>query len=120
MGNKHFSDNRSMEVIIPDSGNNQRDKEERFPQLNGYFVHTGYRYNNIKMGEIVKAFLNTIGFTVYLLGIIANFNNVISGLLGLVGFVFGVIKILHAREVWLMKRVDRKEHEAKFKKQSNY
>lgn len=63
------------------------------------------------MAEIAKMVFNYLGITVYILGILANLNNVISVTLGFVGIAFGFVKILTAYENYLMKRMDRRDRE---------
>jgi cytochrome c biogenesis protein CcdA len=65
------------------------------------------------MAEIAKVVFNYLGLAVYIMGIFANLNNIISVTLGFVGIAFGVVKILIAYENYLMKRIDRKEKESK-------
>lgn len=77
----------------------------------GYAVRNSNRYNRTKMAEIAKMVFNYLGLTVYILGILANLNNVISVTLGFVGIAFGFVKILTAYENYLMKRMDRRDRE---------
>lgn len=63
------------------------------------------------MAEIAKIVFNYLGVVVYVMGILANLNNIISVTLGFIGIGFGIIKALTAYEHYLMKRIDRKERE---------
>lgn len=63
------------------------------------------------MGEGVKVFLNTIGFTTFIMGILANINNLLSVALGCVGIVWGIVKCLEKYEDYQLKRLDRIERE---------
>lgn len=63
------------------------------------------------MGETVKFLVNTIGGTVFLMGIITNLNNWIAIALGAAGFGYAVFRALRERENWLIRRVERKERE---------
>lgn len=44
-------------------------------------------------------------------GILANLDNIVSVLLGIIGGGFGMYQALKAREDWLIRRVERKEKE---------
>lgn len=118
MDNKSIYVSSSMETRLSAARDIEGNREERFPVFDGRIVHLNTRRSNFQMGEIVKAVLNTVGITTYILGILTNLNNVISVLLGIVGFLFGIIKILHALEVWRMKVIDRKEKEDSYNKKS--
>lgn len=87
-----------------------RDNEGKYPfKYYGYTVRNSNRYNRFKMAEIAKIVFNYLGLTVYILGILANLNNIISVTLGFIGIAFAIVKLLTAYENYLMKRIDRKE-----------
>lgn len=115
MGDKNFYSNSRMETSLFGIGDSWMDKEERPAQFDGTIVHRGNKRNNSKMGEAFKTLGNAIGLTTYLMGIIVNLNNWISIALGAVGVGYGVIKALHAYEVYRIKRVDRREREREFR-----
>lgn len=75
----------------------------------GYAVRNSNRYNRFKMAEIAKIVFNYLGLAVYIMGILANLNNIISVTLGFIGIGFGIVKLLTAYENYLMKRIDRRE-----------
>lgn len=114
MGHKNIYSNSNMETSVLGAGDKWVDKKERLTQFNGAVIHSGNKRNNSKMGEAFKTFLNTIGFTAYLMGILVNLNNWISVALGALGVGFAIIKLLHAYEVYMIKRIDRKERERSF------
>lgn len=107
----------SRKVNLPSAGNISRDQGQRFQQPDGSIIHSGTKRNRTEMGEVIKAFLNTMGIMTFLAGILANLDNAMSVVLALVGAVYGVYKILHAREALLMKRLDRKEREIRISNQ---
>lgn len=114
MGNKNIHNNRIVETSIPGSGDRWSHTEKRSSQFHGPFIRIGNNGNNNKMGEAFRQLINAIGFTTYLMGIIVNLNNWISIALGAVGVGWGVVKLLHGIEVWLIKRIERKERARKF------
>ena len=65
------------------------------------------------MGEIVKTLINTLGFTTVLLGILANIDNALSVLIGMLASGFALYKLLNERENYLLKRYDREERKEK-------
>lgn len=65
------------------------------------------------MGKVAEALINSLGFTAILLGIVANLDNIISILVGTVGFGFGLFKALEQREIYLEKRYNRRQRETK-------
>lgn len=86
--------------------------EGKYPfKYYGYAVRSSNRYNRFKMAEIAKMVFNYLGLAVYIMGILANLNNIISVTLGFIGIGFGIIKALSAYETYLMKRLDRKDRE---------
>lgn len=101
---------------IPSIGNNPGDKGKRFSKSHGIVIHGGIGHNRIKMGEIVKVFFNILGAMTFIAGILANLDNIVSVLLGIIGAGYGVFQALSAREAWLIKRVDRKEREDAYNK----
>lgn len=94
--------------------NRNKHGEGKYPfKYNGYAIRNYNRNNRTKMAEIAKIIFNFLGLTVYIMGILANLNNIISVTLGFVGIAFLFIKILTAYENYLIKRMDRKEREGK-------
>ena len=118
MDNKNIYVSSSMETRLSAARSVQGHREERFSKFDGRVVHIGTKRYSNRMGEIIKAVFNTVGVTTYILGILTNLNNLVSVLLGIVGFVFGVIKVFHALEVYRMKRIDRLEKEDNYNKKS--
>ncbi len=89
-----------------------RNNEGKYPfKYYGYAVRSSHRNNRTKMAEIAKIVFNYLGLVVYIMGILANLNNIISVTLGFIGIGFGIIKALTAYENYLIKRIDRKERE---------
>lgn len=119
MGHKNIYRNSSMETPVFGLGDKWMDKEERPSQFNGATVRNGNNRNNSKMGEAFKTFLNAIGFTTYIMGIVVNLNNWISIALGAVGVGFAVVKLLHAVEVLRIKKIDRLERERAYRYSRN-
>lgn len=66
------------------------------------------------MGEVVRVLVNTIGGTVFLMGIITNLNNWIAIALGAAGFGYAIFRALKERENWLDKRIERKMKEREY------
>lgn len=85
----------------------------RFAWLN---LHYSDRYNNFKMGEGLKMILNTVGITTYILGILANINNLASVMLACVGVVWGIVKCLEKWEDYQAKKWERLQKEEEKKK----
>ena len=102
---------RNGKADLPDVGNISGDKGKRFSQPDGSIVHGGNKRNRTEMGEIIRTVANTLGWVTLGIGFLANLDNILSVLLGVVALTFGVYKALHEKEVWLMKRLDRKERE---------
>lgn len=63
------------------------------------------------MGESIKMILNTFGITAYILGILANINNLASVLLACVGVVWGIVKCLEKWEDYQAKKWERLQKE---------
>lgn len=59
------------------------------------------------MGESVKVLLNTIGLTTFIMGILANINNLLSVLLACIGIVWGIVKCLEKWEDYQLKKWER-------------
>lgn len=111
MGNKDFDRSSNMETRLPFGGDLRGHPEKRLSQFDGDPFHIGRRSNYRKMGEVAKALINSLGFTAILLGIVANLDNIISILIGTVGFGFGLFKALEQREIYLEKRQNRRDRE---------
>jgi len=91
----------------------QQGFRRRFAWLN---LHYSDRHNNFKMGEGLKMILNTVGITTYILGILANINNLASVMLACVGVVWGIVKCLEKWEDYQAKKWDRLQKEEEKKK----
>lgn len=115
MGNKNVHRNRILETSVRSFGDRSVNPEKRSAQFHGPFIHSGNNHNNNKMGEVVKVLANTLGGTVFIMGIIANLNNWIAIALGAAGFGFAVYRCLKERENWLIRKIERKERERSFK-----
>jgi len=107
MGNKNIRRNINMENGLHSFNDSRNYKSQRFYERHGINIYSSPRNNNSKMGEIAKAFLNTLGWTAVLMGIVTNLNNWISLSVGAVGMAFAIYKTLNEREVWLAKRDER-------------
>lgn len=106
---------RNLEVPLPAGSGNGNHKKERHGQFNGFDIYDHVKHNRSKMGEAVRQLANGLGFTAFIYGFITNFDNIIGYMLGAVAVVFGVIKCFHAREILLIKRIERKEKQRNFK-----
>lgn len=105
----YMGSNLENDIHRPDRN---RSNQGKYPfKYYGYAVRDHHRNNRFKMAEIAKIVFNYLGLTVYILGILANLNNIISVTLGFVGIAFGLVKILTAYENYLMKRMDRRDRE---------
>jgi hypothetical protein len=63
------------------------------------------------MGEIAAKVINAIGLTALLFGFIANLDNKLSILLGLLSACWLVFRALKERENWLFRKAERLEKE---------
>lgn len=79
-------------------------------------IHNSNRHNRFKMGEGVKMIINTIGLTTYILGILANINNLLSVMLACVGVVWGIVKCLEKWEDYQAKKWERQQKEEEKKR----
>lgn len=81
-----------------------------------YFKHSGNivrgsgRNNRFKMAETLKL-LDILGFTMLVMGFLANLGNVVSVTAGAVGIAWGVIRCLRAYEEYRIKKIERMERE---------
>lgn len=115
MGNRRTVLGSNGKVGLSGSGNMSGNKGKRWSKSDGSIVHVGIKRNHTEMGEIAKAMVNTLGWMTLIAGVLANLDNALSILLGVVALAFGVVKFLDGRESWLIKRVDRMEREDKYK-----
>lgn len=83
-------------------------------------LHYPGRNNNFQMGETVKVIINYIGITTYILGILANINNLLSVLLACVGVVWGFVKCLEKWEDYQIKKWERRQREDEDKKKRRW
>lgn len=63
-----------------------------------------------------KMVFNILGFIVYVIGILANLDNVMSVTLGVVGVGYAVVKLFTAIDNQMIKRIQRKKEQAEYKK----
>ena len=79
------------------------------PDGSYYYVHKPHnRY------KLAFKFLNYLGLTTYLFGILANINNLLSVLLAIVGIVWVVLKCLEKNEDWRLKKWERQQREKEY------
>lgn len=63
-----------------------------------------------------KMFFNILGGFIYILGILANLDNVMSVTLGVIGVGYAVVKLFTAIDNQMIKRIHRKKEQAEYKK----
>lgn len=61
-------------------------------------------------------FFNILGGFIYILGILANLDNVMSVTLGVIGVGYAVVKLFTAIDNQMIKRIHRKKEQAEYKK----
>lgn len=61
-------------------------------------------------------FFNILGGFIYILGILANLDNVMSVTLGVIGVGYAVVKLFTAIDNQIIKRIHRKKEQAEYKK----
>lgn len=98
-------------IIVRNTGNDRGDQNKRRVDINGNNFRNHTWIHNSKMGEIAAKLLNIAGLTGFILGFIANLNSPIAFVMGLIGIVYGLYKMLEKREDWLHKRSERRQHE---------
>lgn len=98
-----------LEAGLRRTGNIKSNKAKRFSQPDGTIVHSRIGTNRYRMGEVAKAIVNMAGILTYVLGILANLNNLLSVLLAAVGLWYVAVQALDKREDWLKKRRERKD-----------
>lgn len=111
MGNKNIYMGSSTKIIVRNTGNDRVDKDQRGVDINGNNFRNHTWIYNSKMGEALYKLLNIAGLTGFILGFIANLNSPIAFVMGLIGIVYGLYKMLEKREDWLHKRSERRQHE---------
>jgi hypothetical protein len=80
-------------------------------KFNWFSIHRGRSNNNIQMGETIKVMANLLGATTFILGILANLNNLLSVALACVGVVWGIVKCLEKYEDYQLKKWERLQRE---------
>lgn len=111
MGNKGNDFSSKFQAGLHSFGYNEHNKAERFRQPDGSFLYGGFGRSNNKMGEAAKIVFNIAGLTAFIMGILTNWNNFISVLLGVVGLLFAAIKCAREMEEYRYRKLERREKE---------
>lgn len=115
MGGKIVFMGRDIQTDIYDLGSISGNTREysRTRQPDGTYFYSYHRNNRYKVAEGFKL-LNFLGLTTYIIGILANINNLLSVLLALVGIVWVVLKCLEKNEDWRLKKWEREQREKEY------
>lgn|SRR6185503_11853022 len=119
MGSKGNDIGSGMENGIPDHGYNKHYKAKRLGKPHGSIVYDSAWLRNYKMGEIGKIIFNVAGLSAYIIGILTNWNNFISALLGVIGLLYAAIKCAKEMEDYRYRKAERKEKEHNVNKYLN-
>lgn len=109
MGNKNNVGTRHFQTDIHHLFHSKTYTPEQSPayKFTRLRLYWGNSVNHIQMGESVKVLLNTIGLTTFIMGILANINNLLSVLLACIGIVWGIVKCLEKWEDYQLKKWER-------------
>lgn len=111
MGNKSNDFRSKFQAGLHSSVHNGHNRAERFRQSDGSIIHGNTWDSNNKMGEAAKIVFNIAGLTAFIMGILTNWNNFISILLGVIGLLYAAIKCARELEEYRYKKLERKEKE---------
>lgn len=115
MGTKRSDMHSNFQTGLHNFNNNKHRQREYDSKHSWDGVHSYRWYNNIKMADALKWMANSLGLSIFILGILANLGNIISVTLGVIGIAVAFVKCLKLYEDYLIRKIERKERERDFK-----
>lgn len=113
MGNKNVSVGSHVQATVHHISSGKVDTDQHAiphqPPWNPIYHRS--RNNYFQMGEAIRMTFNLIGGTTFILGILANLNNLLSVALACVGIVWGIVKCMEKYEDYRLKKWEREQRQ---------